>query len=401
MKRIFVTLCILSFGLFACSGTSSDGDTTLQPDATIGEDAPIEGDVPGDICEPQCEGRICGDDGCQGSCGLCPPNITCVEGLCPCTPECTGKECGIDGCGGYCGKGGPATEGCDPEDMCENGMCLPFGLPQCDGKECGPDGNDGSCGTCPCEECELDELQCSSQGLCEPIPECDCPCILDCLGTCPEGDPACAQNCINEASLEYQVPYNDLITCLDQSGYFDCAEDDQDCLDEAFAMCMSQYYECFHGDMPCKDLYLCLTDCPGGDAGQVCSSECFSNGTVEALGQWDDFIDCIDENGYFDCAEDDDDCYQAAWDACSAEFIACAHGDLNCSEIFDCLDTCAPTDQMCRTSCLISGTVEAQEVWDSMGDCVVEQCGEEGDVECENSALEGACSGVYNACIGN
>jgi hypothetical protein len=69
--------------------------------------------------------------------------------------------------------------------------------------------------------------------------------------------------------------------------------------------------------------------------------------------------------------------------------------------MFDCLETCAPTDQMCGTSCLLHGTVEAQSDWESMVDCIVEQCGEEIDADCENSALEGACSGVYNACIGS
>jgi hypothetical protein len=32
------------------------------------------------ICPPKCEGKICGDDGCGGSCGPTPPNATCVGG---------------------------------------------------------------------------------------------------------------------------------------------------------------------------------------------------------------------------------------------------------------------------------------------------------------------------------
>ena len=410
MKKILglATIIALALGLAvaACDSGSSDNggkkDTNVIPstDVVENEDGAT---TPGDDtkCVPACEDKVCGDDGCGASCGSCPPGVICIDGGCPCEPQCTGKECGPDTCSGYCGNGEAATEGCEAGDVCENGMCVPPCVPNCDGKECGSDGCDGSCGTCPCDTCDPEEIECNADGVCEATPECDCKCIFDCFDTCPQGDQACFQNCVNSATIEAQMAYNNLITCLDQSGYFNCAEGDEDCLNETFGACMDQYYECFHGDMPCKDLYLCLIGCPAGEAGQICSQECFANGTVEGLGQWDTFINCLDTNGYFDCDEGDDACYQAAWDACNEEFTACAHGDLSCSEMFDCLDTCAPTDQMCATSCLISGTVDAQGQWDSMVDCIVEQCGEQGDAECENSALEGACSGVYNACIGS
>lgn len=32
-----------------------------------------------DLCEPDCEGKVCGDDGCGGSCGSCGPALSCVE----------------------------------------------------------------------------------------------------------------------------------------------------------------------------------------------------------------------------------------------------------------------------------------------------------------------------------
>ncbi|MCC6620274.1 MAG: hypothetical protein IT385_03415 [Deltaproteobacteria bacterium] len=31
-----------------------------------------------DVCEPSCEGRACGDDGCGGSCGACPDDGSCI-----------------------------------------------------------------------------------------------------------------------------------------------------------------------------------------------------------------------------------------------------------------------------------------------------------------------------------
>ena len=34
-------------------------------------------------CQPQCEGKVCGEDGCGGTCGSCPPGQPCKNGKCP------------------------------------------------------------------------------------------------------------------------------------------------------------------------------------------------------------------------------------------------------------------------------------------------------------------------------
>ncbi len=59
-------------------------------------------------CEPACEDRVCGDDGCGGVCGFCDPGSFCREddGTCECVATCFGKECGDDGCGEGCGECG-------------------------------------------------------------------------------------------------------------------------------------------------------------------------------------------------------------------------------------------------------------------------------------------------------
>ncbi len=56
-------------------------------------------------CTATCEGRVCGDDSCQGSCGSCADGQVCADGACvACTPTCDDKQCGEDdGCGGRCG----------------------------------------------------------------------------------------------------------------------------------------------------------------------------------------------------------------------------------------------------------------------------------------------------------
>ena len=92
------------------------------------------------VCEPDCTGKICGDDGCGGSCGGCPTQHACVGGACVCEPDCNGKICGDDGCGGSCG-------GCPAQHACVGGTCIC--QPDCSGKSCGGDGCGGSCGGCP------------------------------------------------------------------------------------------------------------------------------------------------------------------------------------------------------------------------------------------------------------
>ena len=99
-------------------------------------------------CETDCEGKICGDDGCGWYCGECPhPYDACVEGACePCQPACSDNECGPDGCGGLCGV-------CTSPDgsTCVSGECIDC-IPHCEWAECGSDGCLGNCGHCPVDQ---------------------------------------------------------------------------------------------------------------------------------------------------------------------------------------------------------------------------------------------------------
>ncbi len=113
-------------------------------------------------CQTHCEGKECGDDGCEGFCGECGELETCIDGLCTCgwttcgeeccgeddvcfegtccSPQCSDAECGDDGCGGSCGDCPGLL------DQCIEGACVC--LPSCDEKLCGEDGCGGSCGDC-------------------------------------------------------------------------------------------------------------------------------------------------------------------------------------------------------------------------------------------------------------
>jgi hypothetical protein len=110
-------------------------------------------------CEPNCDGKTCGNDGCGGSCGNCGEDKTCQNGKClayspgqSCKSSCEGKECGSDGCDGICGY-------CDSGQVCKNGQCFqdttPSCIPSCKGKECGDDGCGMICGYCgPGQTCK-------------------------------------------------------------------------------------------------------------------------------------------------------------------------------------------------------------------------------------------------------
>jgi len=97
-------------------------------------------------CFPDCSGKQCGDDGCDGSCGTCGEGQSCKFGVCvgDCIPDCTNKECGNNGCGESCGT-------CSEGKVCQAFQCVEC-TPECAGKECGDDGCGGSCGLCEAGE---------------------------------------------------------------------------------------------------------------------------------------------------------------------------------------------------------------------------------------------------------
>jgi len=152
------------------------------------------------VCVPECEGKECGDDGCDGSCGLCLAGYECIDHKCveisdPCNPnpcinppppECEGITTKVEfPAEGICvDEGGEAV--CDyypilvdcttlvANGMCIGGECVPMGIcgngvceedeicagcedcpDPCEGKECGINECNEFCGECPKEhECQ-------------------------------------------------------------------------------------------------------------------------------------------------------------------------------------------------------------------------------------------------------
>jgi len=92
-------------------------------------------------CTPDCSGKLCGSDGCGGTCGVCGGGQICTSsGQCvvDCVPQCDGRSCGDNGCGGVCGD-------CAQGESCIAGACVTGCVPNCSGRQCGDDGCGGRC----------------------------------------------------------------------------------------------------------------------------------------------------------------------------------------------------------------------------------------------------------------
>ncbi|MDP6945189.1 MAG: hypothetical protein QF464_13660, partial [Myxococcota bacterium] len=71
-------------------------DVTTGPEPTV--DAEPSEDLPS--CQPDCAGKVCGDDGCDGDCGVCGVGLVCLDGAC----ELANQVC-------------PGGWKCDPDDV--------------------------------------------------------------------------------------------------------------------------------------------------------------------------------------------------------------------------------------------------------------------------------------------
>jgi hypothetical protein len=170
-----------------------------------------------DRCDPgerSCVGNAvihCEDtngDGCVewSTPSTCPENYKCADGECVgCDPDCDGKECGDDGCGGSCGE-------CEPDLHCENYRCVPG---------------------CQ-DECWWDEFYCMSQReyvVCgqyddDPCTEFSPPQRCPRGTRCSEREMACVSDTCEDECYAGQTQ------CLDEWTYMDCGQYDNDpCLE--------------------------------------------------------------------------------------------------------------------------------------------------------------------------
>ena len=237
----------------AATGTCSDPAITNE----VACEAAGETWTP--ACIPNCEGMVCGDDGCGGSCGLCTGTFDCIEGQCmPCQPACTGKECGADGCGSTCGT-------CEEGDLCMFGTCEPPPLANC--LDLAP------CIMAACKE--TDDLA---------------TCITEALVTCGPADSAA-----EEASATV------LVNCMADNG---CPFDGSgaaagcqrgNCLVETVgcSQAVEGTLEC-HEMVSCIGSDTCLTDIMTGEPTNACIKDCLTTGSADAVTKYWDLMLCVD-----------------------------------------------------------------------------------------------------------
>ena len=121
---------------------------------------PAPPDLADETCVPDCTGRVCGNDGCGGSCGTChQANQVCQSGQCVCIPNCSGRECGPDGCGGACAPGCAAGVPCLETGTCaKSGPCSKHATLECTGEYSTSSNNNGF----PPNSDVLDQYSCDS-----------------------------------------------------------------------------------------------------------------------------------------------------------------------------------------------------------------------------------------------
>ncbi|RLD10090.1 MAG: hypothetical protein DRI44_06920, partial [Chlamydiae bacterium] len=273
-------------------------------------------------CLPNCAGKECGDDGCDGSCGTCGVNESCNTGIC---------ECDYTECNSVCCNNGEVCDG-------SNNCCLP----NCAGKECGDDGCGGSCGSCGINE------TCTT-GICE----CD---YVECDGTC------CSSG---------QVCYSDVCctpqTCIDQS--YECGSQSDTCGGTIDCGTCGVNESCNSGTCEC-DYVECNGSCCS--SGQVCYSDfCCTPKTCVEQG-----YECGSQSdtcgGVLDCGSCDDGLYCTVGETCDNgvcidgtarncdDGVECTVND-RCEEGAGCIST--PDDNMCIGDLLCISTDGEYGCW--------------------------------------
>ncbi|MFN8591776.1 MAG: pentapeptide repeat-containing protein [Thermomicrobiales bacterium] len=111
-----------------CGTTCCGGECC--PNATVCNDL-------GGCCAPSCGSKVCGPNGCGGSCGSCPQGTACDDNG-ECQPTCSSENCpfgcctpdGVCAAGDTvqtCGTGGAACSVCGGTQTCEKQQCLACG----------------------------------------------------------------------------------------------------------------------------------------------------------------------------------------------------------------------------------------------------------------------------------
>ena len=331
---------------------------------------------------PDCSVKVCGDDGCGGSCGDCAPGEECsVDGLCvPLSGSCEGN------CGGQAPTGCWCDSACFGNDDCCDDVCdfcaadYPDDccVPDCAGKDCGADGCGGSCGDCAPGEV------CTAEGLCEA------PAQTSCDGNCGNYDGnvdscQCDGECFDAGDC-----CDDICTFCDDAFPEGCPA----CEDGYQLGCdgVTCYLISWIGDGICDAGYDCLEfQYDGGDCVEA-SDSCEGN-----CGVYDGEAACQCDAACFDAG----DCCEDICDTCAADFVDeccvpdCA--DLECGD-----DGCGGSCGDCAPGeTCTDGVCEPPPQTSCDGNCGIYDA--DGLCQCDSSCFEAGdcCDDVCDFCAGD
>lgn len=154
-----------------------------------------------------------------------------------CQPDCEGKECGLDGCGGSCGA--CPCEACEEDEIvCQwGGVCSTSG------------GDEGCC------EAYVEVMDCIFA--CSPSDE---GCLGDCIGQTPMYCEPIWQGCLDDvlSACSDVCP-----SAGDWEEYPDC----HPCMEQQYDVCVEEACALvWYGPLSCSQMWLCVLDCANGDS---------------------------------------------------------------------------------------------------------------------------------------
>ncbi len=379
--------------LLDVAGLDAHPDVLERPDVA-GDDVPDNGDAlselpdpgPQDACQPSCIGRVCGDDGCGGTCGTCTDGKACQAGQCVCVGNdhkacCGAAVCWIDSCGATGDTVADCTFGC------KDGACQAC-VPQCQGKLCGADGCGGECGVCAPGAC--DGMVWTPAGTCL-----DGACQLGGGAFCDDGEQCTTDTCDPVSGCAH-FPRNgacdDGVPCTvdDACGALGCEGAPLNCDDGKVCTadgCDATTGACRHTAVPTCTPGACAVDGNCDDNDLCTRDKCVAGNCRNAVIVCDDLNPCTTDfctrgPGYPYCTylavpkgtacDDGNVCTTA--DVCAAK--ACGGAPAACDDGLACTDdACAPATGCSHVlrggTCLIDGACLADGQPDPLQACRV------------------------------
>ena len=358
----------------ACSGDASCPLGFLCEPVTV-SGMTLEGCVPSGDCIPDCTGKVCGSNGCEGMCGSCDAGFTCKAGACK----------------------ADAGASCESANDCASGLCIAFQS----GIHCST--------PCSTDEGCPEKWHCNpwidpaTPNICAPqsnmVAHQTCGEVAECTSSCPPNNSACITSCFFFGATGAQQDYADLLICTQSQCFPECG-DDNGCVGECLLdACFQVFAECFPGSTSCGEAVACMAGC---GSNQFCVDACYDDSFPAGKKQLNALLQCVSTICDDDVAGD---CFQAAVDGpCQEQWGEC---DQPCQQVCDglecgnngCGGNCGecPSGHVCEAGiCVVNCLV----------DCDGKECGDDGcGSECGQCILELTCiagiCAVANDCVPN